>query len=163
MQRTVGISVRQNGIDKGGEVAALAAADAVQLLGELLVGDGQIGIAGSFAYHGAGHQRVDNRGIRRTGLYLHQCLGLRVYGNGFEAVFTGNLLTGGTGLHCIGQIGNFSRGGGIGGASVLAPQATRDKTIIAERMKAVNFFMCFSSNFVVRFIIVVVYHGKLIM
>ena len=108
-------SVSHHGVDEGGQIAALAAADAVQLLGELLIGDGQIGIAGAFTHHGAGHEGVDDSGIGGAGLHFHQCLGLRVYGYNVVAVGQCHFLTGGTGFHCVGQLGDFSRLGRIGG------------------------------------------------
>ena len=151
-QSAVGVSVSQHGVDEGGQIAALAAADAVQLLGELLIGDGQIGIAGAFTHHGTGHEGVDDSGIGGASLHFHQCLGLRVYGYNVVAVGQCHFLTGGAGFHCVGQLGDFSRlgrigggGAGISGVSVLAPQAAKDRTIIAESTNAVNFFMFHSS------------------
>ena len=82
---------------------------------------GQVGIAGALTDHGAGHQQVDDRCVRRTGSYLHQGISLGSNGVILKAVFLGSGFTSGAGLHSVdkGLVSDGLFRGGLGGGSGL--------------------------------------------
>ena len=96
------IGIAQHAVDVLRQIGALAAADAVLLLGEP-VGVGEIGVAGPLTDHGPGHQQIDDGGVGGAGGHLHQGGGLILQRGDLPALLQSDLFTGGAALHGVGQ------------------------------------------------------------